>query len=506
MRKIREILRLRLDCGRTYQEIAISLGVGKTSVGDCVSRATVAGLTSWPLPDDLDDHELERRLYPEHSQSGRVIPMPDWAYVHAELKRKHVTKQTLWWEYKTAQPDGYQYTQFCDLYREWSKTADLVFRNEHKAGERLFVDYAGSKVPIHDPATGDVSYASIFVAVMGASNKAYVEASIDQSSESWIGSHVRAFEYFGAVPAVVVPDNLKSGVTKPCRYEALLNASYEDMARHYRTVVIPARSKRPKDKAKVESGVLLVCRWILAALRNHTFFCLAQLNMEIAGLLDKLNRRPFKKLPGCRDEMFESIDKPAMKSLPASRYEFVHIKLARVNIDYHVEVDGHYYSAPYTLVGRQVEVRYSETTIEMLHGNHRVASHQRSAAKGRHTTVEAHRPEKHQAYVKWTPERMQDWAANAGEATGRLAKAIMESRVYPELGFRSVLGLIRLGEKFGNARLEAASLRAIQIGNPTYTSVKSILKKGLDHNPPNGDTPEQQSVSHANIRGRGYFQ
>ena len=505
MRKIREVLRLALGVGLELRKIERSLGISHTTVSSYVARARAADL-SWPLPDGMDDAMLDRLLFPRPAPSVDVRPMPDWAYVHLELRRKSVTKMLLWVEYKRANPDGYQLSRFCDLYAEWSGRIDLVMRQEHRAGEKLFVDYAGQTVPIVDRRTGEILIeAQIFVAVMGASNYSYAEATRTQTLPDWIGAHVRAFTFFNGSTEIIVPDNLKSGISKPCRYEPDINPTYHAMAAHYGTVVIPARVRKPKDKAKAEAGVLLVERWILAALRNHTFWSLAELNEAIRGLLTRLNERRFQKLPGNRREMFETLDRPALLPLPATPYVFEEWSYARVGIDYHVEVDGHYYSVPYALVKKKVDIRMTSATVEVLFKHNRVASHVRSFLKGKHTTLPEHMPSSHRRYAEWTPERIRRWAATVGPETEGLVVAIMEHRTHPEQGFRSALGIMRLYEEYGVERLEAACKRASKYRIYSCKGVANILKTGADKLDVRKSTPAAPPIVHDNIRGPGYY-
>lgn len=506
MRKIKEVLRLKWAHKLSNRKIAKSCFISRSTVADYLLRAKLAGL-SWPLDPELDDTALENRLFPVTDKS---IPaenrMPDMDYLYRELKRKSVTMQLLWYEYKQANPDGYQYSQFCNLYRQWVKKLDLTLRQEHRAGEKIFIDYAGQTVSIVDPKTGEITEAQIFLATLGASNYTFAEASLSQELPSWIKSHVHAFEFFGGVAEILVPDNLKAGVTNPCRYEPDINPTYQDLAEHYGTTVIPARSRKPKDKAKVESAVFVAERWILAALRNHTFFSLNELNRAIAEKLHDLNNRKFQKLNTTRRQLFETIDRPALKSLPSRPYEYAEWKKARVNIDYHIEIFRHYYSVPYQLARKQVDVRFTSSTVEVLFKNKRVASHQRDYRKGAFTTLTGHMPKSHQRYLEWTPSRIIRWAEKNGPKTQRLITRILDSRTHPEQGYRSSLGIMRLGKAYSPERLEAACERALFINAYSYKSIKSILKKGLDQQPFLFEQIENANpLKHHNIRGKHYY-
>ena len=504
MRKTREILRLKYECKRSNREIATSCGIGSSTVSDHMMRARVAGVT-WPIASDIDDSALEQLLFPSTAPTVKLQPVPDFQLVHKERKRrKGVTLVLLWEEYKEQHPDGYQYSWFCQNYRTWAGRLDVVMRQDHRAGERLFVDYAGQTVPIVDRFTGEITDAQIFVAVLGASNYTYAEATKSQQLEDWIGSHVRTFSFLGGVSELVVPDNLRSGVNKACRYEPDVNPTYLDLAKHYGTAILPARVRKPRDKAKVEAGVLLVERWILARLRDHTFFSLAELNQEIRKLLDRLNTKPFKKLPGSRRSQFEQLDKPALKPLPAMPYKIAHWKKATVNIDYHVEVEGHYYSVPYQLVKKKLDVRYTDKTVELLHKGKRVASHLRGYSRGHHTTVKEHMPKRHQKYLEWTPDRFLGWARKIGPQTAALTDTLLHSRAHPQQAYRSILGILRLSKSYGDDRLEAACQRALHIKAMSYRSIESILKNNLDKRPLL-TTTEAPPVNHDNIRGADYY-
>lgn len=507
MRKIRQILRLALGEGLSRRQVAAATGVPPATVGDHLARARLAAL-SWPLPEGADDAWLEARLFapPSPPVPSELRAVPHWPTVHKELRRKGVTLQLLWLEYRERHPDGFGYSWFCQAYRRWQGHLDLVMRQEHRAGEKLFVDFAGMTLPIVDPETGEVWQAQLFVAVLGASSYTYAEALPSQALPHWISGHVHAFEAFGGCPAIIVPDNLKAGVSRAHRYEPGINPTYEEMAAHFGAVVIPGRPRKPRDKAKAENGVLQAERWVLAALRQRTFFSLAEANAAIAERVAWLNARPFRKLPGSRRSMFEDLDRPALRPLPARRYEYAEWLAAKVNIDYHVEVERHWYSVPHQLVGVRLDIRVTAGVVEVLHKGRRVASHRRSMQQGRFTTLAEHMPESHRRHAEWTPGRIVAWAERTGPATAELVAAIMAGRPHPEQGFRSCLGIMRLGRRYGEERLEAACARALAARGLTFRSVESILKAGLDGLPLPGAEPVTTLGDHANVRGAAYYE
>jgi transposase len=505
MRKIRDVIRLALGEGLSLRQVGLSLDLPFTTVGDHVRRAHAAGL-SWPLPDELSDSDLERMLFPPTTPSNVARPMPDYADIHKELRRKGVTLELLWLEYREAHPDGYGYTQFVHHYRAFKSHVDVVMRQNHRAGEKLFVDFPGMKIPIYDRRSGEVAlHAELFVAVAGASNYLFAEALFSQELLYWISAHVHAFEAMGGCHEIVVCDNLRSGVTRPHRYEPDVNATYAEMAAHYGVAVIPTRTYKPRDKAKVEAGVLLAERWIIARLRHRHFTSLAAANVAIRECVAQINAKPFKKMDGSRKELFELLDRPALKPLPPTRYEFATFKHAKVNIDYHVELDRHYYSVPYQLVGKVVELRVTASTLEVLFSAKRVASWPRSRDRGGYSTDPAHMPESHRRYAKWTPGRIIAWAKVTGPKTEALVEAILASRPHPEQGFRSALGIIRLGERYGSARLEAACARALALRSYSYRSIASILDHHLDEQPLPESTPLPPHPRHRNVRGSNYY-
>jgi len=506
MRKTREILRQKWELGRTHREVAASVGLSLGAVAVTLSRAGKAGL-DWPAAQALSDDALEERVYGARS-SPLARMMPDFEYLHAERKKPGVTLQLLHLEYLEKHAGGYRYTAFCDRYRDWLKRRGLTMHQEHFAGEKLFIDYAGKKPHIVDPKTGEVIDVELFVAVLGASNYTYAEATLTQRGPDFIASNIRALGFIGGVTAALVPDQLKSAVTVACRYEPGIQRTYEELARHYGTAVVPARPRRPRDKAKVEVAVQIVERWILARLRHETFFSLDALNDRIAELLVDLNDRKMRRYGASRRELFERLDRPALRPLPTEPFIYAEWKKVRLNIDYHAEADHHYYSAPHPLVHEELEARLTATTLELFHHGERVASHLRSYKRGGYTTLPEHMPKAHQKHLKWSPSRIIHWAGTIGPKTRELAAAILAERRHPEQGYRSCLGLLRLGGRFGPERLEAASARAVLVRARSYRHVESILKNGLDRLPSPVESTEAEGttpVAHENIRGRGYY-
>lgn len=502
VRKTKEILRLKFDLGLDNRQIARSLKISHSTVGKYLKSAESAGI-SWPLDESLDDEALDTRLFGKRQAPKKDKPEPDVEYIRRELSKKGVTLMLLWEEYLKDNPDGYRYTQFCEYFRHYQKSLDVCLRMPHKAGEKMFVDYAGQSMFVVDRDTGEAKEVQIFVSVLGASDYIFTEATPTQELPNFVGSHVHAFSFYGGVPAIVVPDNLKAGVTKACRYEPNVNSTYQDMATYYGCAIIPTRPAKPKDKAKVENAVLQVERWILAPLRNRVFFSIAELNEAIRELLIKLNEKPLTKIGKSRRLLFEEIDRPALKPLPHKPYEFATFKKARVNIDYHIEVDAVYYSAPYQLIRKEVEVRLSTRVVEIYYRGRRITSHMRSYIKGTYVTKDEHRPPSHQKHLEWTPTRMIAWAKETGEATSKLVAAIFKSKAHPEQGYRACLGIIRLSKHYGPDRMEAACRRALDCGATSFQSVKSILERGLDKFPT--EEAVQISIEHENIRGSSYY-
>ena len=511
MRRIREVLRLKYELGRSHREISAATGLSKGSVSSYLRRAREAGL-ALATAKELSESELEAQLFKSNAtaQPSRRLPI-DHNWLHRELRRKGVTLQLLWVEYcEAAQNDRqrrrpFQYSQFCDRYRQFRASVDASMRQEHRAGEKVFLDYSGVKPTVVDRQTGEVTEVELYVAVLGASSFTFAEATRTQQRDEFIASTARAFEFFQGVPEITVPDQLRSAVSGPHRIDPEVNPVFAEFAEHYGTAVIPARPRKPKDKAKVEVGVQIVQRWILARLRNVTFFTLEDLNAAIALLLDELNERPFRKLNGCRRSRYEALDKPALKSLPARRFEPSTWKKAKVNVDYHVEFARRYYSVPHELIGTKLWVRATSGTVELLADGRRIASHRRSyGAKGTYVTRKEHRPKSHRQYGAWPPQRLVDWATELGPNTGELVAAIVAGRPHPEQGYRSCLALISDVKRYSSERVEAACQRALRIGSPTRRSVVAILKNGLDQ----VDTEESEQLQlplHENVRGGEYY-
>ena len=505
MRQVREVLRLKHVCGHSGHRIAAAIGISRYTVAEYLRRAAVVGIT-WPVPAELDDVALERTLFtPPFAATEAQRPQPDWARIHAELRRPGVTLALLWQEYRAGHLDGFGYSRFCDLHAEWRARISPTMRQTHVAGEKLFVDYAGQTAAVIDPLTGEVRQAQVFVAALGASNYTYAEARWTQGLADWIGCHVNAFAFFGGVARQLICDNLKAGVTTASRYEPGVNRTYQDMAAHYGTAIVPTRVRKPRDKAKVEVAVQVVQRWVLARLRNHRFFSLAELNKAIREQVDELNARTMRRLGSSRRALFETIEHPALLELPAEPYAYAEWRRCRVALDYHVELHGHWYSVPYRLVREVVDARITEQTIEVFHRGTRVASHLRSPLRHRHTTVADHMSSAHRRYAEWTPTRLLREAAVIGPATAALVELILHAKPHPEQGFRACLGILRLVRGYGAERLEAACQRGIDIGARSYGSVVSILRNNLDRAYRPQPVPDEPPLLHGNIRGGRYY-
>ena len=503
MRQAREILRQKYELKHSHRAVARSLGVGVGTIGAALKRARDRGLWSWDDVAGLSEAALEARLYGAASSVDR--PVPNCLEIHSERQRRGVTLELLHLEYLEQYPNGYRYTQFCEHYRRWAKKRKLSMRQVHRAGEKGFIDYAGQKPQIVDRITGEVREVEVFVATLGASSLIYAEATETQRSADFIASHVRAVEYWGGVPQLFIPDQLRSGVRSPNRYEPLLQRTYEEWSQHYGTTILPARPRKPQDKAKVEVSVQIVERWILAPLRDEVFFTLAALNQRIRELLGPVNDRVMRDYGQSRRERFEQLDQPALQPLPSERFEYAEWKWAKANIDYHIELERHYYSLPHPLVSERVEVRFTARIVEIFHKGQRVAVHRRSHQRAQHTTIPEHMPKSHRAQLEWSPTRLIAWGSSVGPKTATLVTAILEDRPHPEQGYRSCLGILRLAKQYGNARLEAACDRAVRVRARSYRHVESILKNGLDREPVDEELPLHTPQSHENVRGGDYY-
>jgi transposase len=501
VRKIREVIRLHFEAGLSNRAAARACQVSNSTVGEYLERAKKAGL-SWPLPEGLSDQELCLRLYPEESitKTETERPMPDWDEVHRELSKRGVTLTLLWQEYRQKHPDGYGFTQFRVYYQRWNKTHTNTMRLPHKAGEEMQVDYAGMTVAITNPETGEISRAVVFVATLPASSYTYAEIQLSQELQHWLGGHVRAFAFFGGLPQTVCPDNLKSGVKTPNRYEPELNPSYQELAEYYHVAVLPARVRKPRDKAHVENSVQNVERWVLAPLRNRTFFSIGEANRAIAPLLQALNQKEMQHMGKSRKELFEELDKPALRPLPERAYEYAAWKTAKVNIDYHVEFDGHFYSAPYTLVRQEVRIRATESLVAIFHNGKQVAVHPRSQAKGRFSTRSEHMPSKHQFVAGMGADWLLKEAEKIGPQTKAYLAALLKARQYPQQAYRSCLGILDLARRYTRPQLENASQVLLTANLLSYRDLKSELERLT------AQATDTVLPTHENVRGSSYYQ
>lgn len=504
MRKISEIFRQRYELKRSYRDIANSLNISISTISNYMWAANKAGI-KWPLPKDLSEEELHAKIFLPTTKQGTKKPLPDWESISKELRKKGVTLQLLWREYRAIHPNGLGYTWFCNCYREYEKSISPVMRQIHKAGEKTFVDYAGMTVPWIDPSTGEIHEAQIFVGALGASQFMFVEATATQQLPDWIQSHVRMWEYFGGVSEIVVPDNLLSGVTKAHRYDPDINANYQHLSEHYSFAIVPARVREPKDKAKAENAVGIVTRQILAALRHITFTSIGEINAAIKPRLFALNNQMFQKMKTSRRELFELIDKPALKPLPVERYQYAEWINAKIHIDYHFVFDDHYYCVPYQYIHHGVQIRATSKIVECFYQGKRIAAHIRSHIRYGYTTLKEHMPPSHLAHAEWSPERMSRWAKKIGPKTSEFIDHMIASRAFPQQAFRACLGLLRLGNQFGEQRLEKACIIALSVGATRYQQVESILKNRLDTLSHSHEQNDSIISDHENIRGSKYF-
>ena len=499
MRKIREVLRLKYEIGLSNRAIARACQISNSTVGDYITRAKQTGL-KWPLPEDVSEEDLYRRLFPEGEKPEALErPVPNWEEIHRELSRQGVTLRLLWQEYREKHPNGYGRSQFQELYQRWNQAHITSMRLPHKGGEVMEVDYAGMTLPITHPETGAISHAQVFVAALPASSYTYAEIQPSQELHHWLSGHVRAFAFFGGVPKILRPDNLKSGVKKPNYYEPDLNPSYQELAEHYHVAVLPARVRKPKDKAHVENSVQNVERWILAPLRDRTFFSIGEASRAIAPLLEDLNQREMQHLGKSRRQLFEELDRPALLPLPEHPYEFARWKNARVNIDYHVAFEGHYYSVPHALVGQEVRIRATERMLEIFHRGQQVAIHPLSAVQGRFSTCPDHMPSNHRFVLNTDSDWLLREAAKIGPQTAAYMTALLRSRPYPQQAFRSCLGILDLARKHPHVRIELACQHLL----PVHLLAYQDLKSELEHLP--NEAVADPLPAHENVRGDTYY-
>ena len=507
MRQIFEILRLRYDLNCSQQEIANATGIPRSTVKDYLVRARAAGLT-WPLPDNMTNARMNQLLFSDNpNQERRNRPMPDWSYIHQELKRKGVTLQLLWEEYKSRHPNGYQYSWVAVQYRQWCQKNDVWMPQIHKAGEKLFVDYSGLTVPIWSTNVQTVSFkAEIFVAVLGASDLIFCIASQTQALPEWIDAHNKMFDYYGGSTALLIPDNLRSAVNHAHRYEPHCQTTYEELGRHYGCAIMPARSYKPKDKAKVEKAVQLVQQRILAVIRHERFFSVEQLNERIKVLLEALNDRHSKLFDCSRRELFNKIEQKALKPLPAKSYQLALWSQQQVNGGYHISVNKHYYSVPHELVRKKVDIRTSKNSVEIFYLDDRIACHQRDDTPGGYTTLDSHRPESHRQQAQWNHQRLTSWASNIGSATNELIiKLFADTKRHLYQKERSALGILRLSHAYSDAALEWACEQALRLGTHRYDSIASLIKRQSVSNQEVDQDNRFESPDHENVRGPGYY-
>lgn len=511
MKKLTQLLRLHFESKLTTRPIAKSLGLSVGVINKYINLALNKGL-SWPLPDGLNEKALEELLRPasssKSSNQSKDADKINFSKIHQEMKLKGVTLQLLWEEYADEQENPLSYSRYCYHYRMYKKSLKRSMRQIHKAGDKTFIDYSGVTFDIIDPQTNNIRAAEIFVGVLGASKYTYAEATWTQQLHDFLGSQQRMFEFFGGVSALLVPDNLRSAISKTCRYEPDTNPTYAQFAEHYGVAVLPARPYTPQDKASVESGVQLVQRWILARLRHQTFVGLAELNAEIRRLIKILNQKPFQKLPGNRESAFLEIDKPALKRLPEVAYQYRQYKAARVGVDYHVALNGHYYSVPHRYCGELLDLWFNQHLVECYFQGEKIATHPYSQIQGANSTRVQHMPQNHQKHSELSKERFMRWAEEIGISTQLAVENIFKDKPHIEQAYRACLGLLSLSKKYGAKRLEQACTYGIEKGVFSRKSILSILENNLDQATGIGEAHCVQrafSAMHENIRGSQYY-
>lgn len=505
LRRIREILRLHHELEYSDREIARAYKMSHTTVSKICTAVHEAGYT-WPLSDEVDNNLLQQICYPRKSHSMSKHPQPNWEGIWKQMQRKGMTLRLQWLRYKDKHSDGYQYSQFCEYYNRWCKKKNVSMHQEHRAGVNTEVDYAGSTLPLTDPLTGVVKQVPVFVSALGVSGLLYAEATLSMKLPDWIGSHMRMFEFYGGATEILIPDNPKTGVKRPCRYDPDIQRTYENMVRHYGAVVIPARVRKPKDKPQAERGVQEVLRWIIVLLQEREFFTLEEMNESIFDELEKINNKPFTVREGSRRSVFEDLDKPLLRPLPSEHFTFEEWKKVKVHIDYHVQIDYNKYSVPYVLAGQKLTARITGATVELFNGEKRVASHMRElTGRNRYSTHVKHMPENHVKHLKMTPDKIMRWAVRVGSHASEMAETILKRREHPAQGYRVILGIMGLSRKYGEERLEKACGMALRINSLRLKDVKLILQKELDLNQFDGEDKEDEPIMHKNIRGEEFY-
>lgn len=493
--------------GKSKRSIAEELGISRNTVKKYLYKIeqTGMGLEEFILLEDKECHQLMEDPRQEKDKLNELQKL--FPHIEKELRRVGVNRWLLWEEYKREHPGGYSYTQFCYHYQQWRKTGEVTMHFEHKAGDKLFVDYAGKRLSIVDWATGEIIKVEVFVAVLGASQLTYVEATYSQKKEDFITSLARAFIYYGGVTSAIVPDNLKSAVTTPNRYEPEINEAFADFGGHYNTHILAARSRKPRDKALVEKTVNIIYSRIYARLRDRTFYSLSELNEAIRSLLEEHNRTNFKGRNYSRMDLFLSVEKEALKPLPSQAYEIKHYAFVKVQKHSHILLskDKHYYSVPYRYIGKKVKVVYTERKVDIYYKYERIAFHKRDRRENKYTTVKEHLPSTHQFVAEWNPGKFITWAESYGEEVRDYIKAVLHNNQHIEQNYKSCIGILGLGKKYGKQRLADACMRGAYYSNFSYRVIRNILEKGLDSSP--GQSPGEVNIpEHNNIRGKDYYQ
>ena len=506
MNKVREIIRLD-ELGFAQRQIARALNVSRPVVAQYLRDFKTTGLSYGDIKDMGDDKFADIFIKKTGKSKRQQALSEQFTYMAKELKRIGVTLYLLWEEYRRENPDGYSYSQFCYHFQVWRNLSPLTMHIEHKAGDKMFVDFTGKHMWFYDREKKQQQKAEVFVAILGASQYTYVEAVLSQQKEDWLKVNNNAIWYFGGAPAAIVPDCLKSGVSKPDKYEPDVNPDYADFGDHYDTAILPARPYSAKDKALVENAVNIVYTRIFAPLRNETFYSLSELNEAIWAKVEEHNSKHFEREAISRRELFEEIEQAALKQLPPQRYELKRSLKLKVQFNYHVEIreDHHYYSVPWKYKRKQVKVIYTAAVVEVYYKNTRIAFHKRERRRNGYTTVKEHMPSHHRLYAEWSPQRLINWGASIGPNTKQMIEGVLQTRKHPEQAFKVCLGLLNLTRHYGAGRLERACERALQFHHFSYKFVRNVLEKNLDK-VQEEESMQQTFPVHENIRGKDYYE